>query len=77
MNAHRTALRVPENHVLQIVVPEFEAGTDVEVIVLPQQTTTTQFFDEASTENADLHGSVLRYDAPFESVAANDWEVAP
>jgi hypothetical protein len=39
MYTYRTELRVPDNHLLQISVPEFEAGEDVEVIVLQKNRT--------------------------------------
>jgi len=47
----------------------FRPGDKVEVIVRTHEARTSQA--------ADLRGSVLRYEGPFEPVASNDWDIQP
>ncbi len=44
-------------------------GRDVEIVIREIGA------DEVPAERYPLHGSVLRYDDPFEPVAEDDWEV--
>ncbi len=37
MNAYRTELRIPNNNILQIVATGFQAGEEVEVIILSKE----------------------------------------
>jgi hypothetical protein len=48
----------------------FKAGEPVEVIILALPTA------QPVQERYPLRGTVVKYDAPFESVAMQDWEAA-
>jgi hypothetical protein len=47
----------------------FQPGDEVEVSVRSRA--------NPQIEPADLRGSVLRYENPFDPVAADDWEIQP
>lgn len=68
MNAHRIETVVGNDKTVVLKNLPFSEGERIEVIVL-----------EKKVENQNplsLHGTVVRYDVPFEPVAAEDWEIS-
>ena len=66
MQTYRVETIVPSDGSLTIAALPFQAGEKVEVIVRRQQ--------NKHRERYSLRGKPIRYIAPFESVAQNDWE---
>ncbi len=68
MNAHRVETIVGSNQTVVLENLPFQEGEAIEIIVL-----------EKKVENRhlrSLRGTVIKYDAPFEPVAAEEWEAA-
>ena len=66
MNAHRIETVVGNNQTVILENLPFQEGERIEIIVL-----------EKKVENGcsqSLRGTVIKYDAPFESAAVEDWE---
>ncbi|MGI8787481.1 MAG: hypothetical protein ACR2HG_06960 [Pyrinomonadaceae bacterium] len=68
MNAHRMETVVQSNGSVTLNNLPFKEGEAVEIIVLQA---------EVKTKNSvSLRGNLLKYEEPFESVAAEDWEIS-
>ncbi len=68
MNAHRIETVVGNNQTVILENLPFQEGEKVEVIVLEKK--------PESQHSNSLRGTVVKYDAPFESAAAEDWEAS-
>ena len=68
MQAHRIEATVQSNGKIVLENLPFDEGEAVEVIVLE-----TKVKKEAA--EILLHGTLLKYENPFEPVAVEDWEV--
>jgi hypothetical protein len=66
--AHRIETVVEKNGTLTLENLPFIAGEAVEVIVLPR------VIPEEKTNRYPLRGLPLRYDAPTDPVASEDWD---
>jgi hypothetical protein len=67
MEAYRTEATISHNGILTIRGVPFQAGDRVEVIVLAQLGTRQR------GKRYALRGKPVRYAAPFDSVAEQDW----
>ncbi len=67
MQTYRVETTVPSDGNLTIAALPFQAGEKVEVIVRRRE-------QNKHREHYSLRGKPIRYIAPFESVAQNDWE---
>jgi len=77
MNAHRIETILTENGTLTLRDLPFQKGDAIEVIILERRSLRQS---EAPTSHSEsnpypLRGKVIRYDAPTEPVALEDWEV--
>jgi len=70
MRAHCLEKTLTEDGALQLDSLPFQKGDTVEVILLERAS------ESKSTQATSLKGSVLRYDAPTNPVALEDWEAA-
>ncbi|MCD4739386.1 MAG: hypothetical protein K8R89_09045 [Anaerolineae bacterium] len=70
MAAYKVATILKQNGTLILEQLPFQVGERVEVIVMRVSKPTLK----APTTITPLHGTVLRYDAPFAPVAESDWE---
>ncbi len=61
---------ITKNRVLTLHGVPFNAGDQVAVIVLSHS------HKRVSAKRYPLHGKRIRYTAPFELVAANEWDAA-
>jgi len=68
MEAYRIEKRIAANGVLYLDALPFREGELVEVIVLPRED------KKPGIHSLSLRGKVIRYIAPTEPVAQNDWE---
>ncbi|MCL5998892.1 MAG: hypothetical protein M1546_22965 [Chloroflexi bacterium] len=70
MQTYRIETLVSQNHILTIRGVPFRAGEKVEVIILshPRQ--------PIRADRYPLRGKPVRYIAPFDSVAENDWNAS-
>ncbi len=68
MQAYRVETTVTQDGTLIIKGVPFRAGTKVEVIIL------SHFRKAAKEVRYPLRGKPIRYLAPFESVAEDEWE---
>lgn len=66
MQAHRIETKVLPNGKIVLENLPFEKGENVEIIVLETKTKT-------KSEQKSLRGTLLKYEQPFEPVAAEDW----
>ncbi len=69
LQTYRVETTVSEKGVLTVQGLPFHRGEKVEVIIL---SSTRQ---PAKTARYPLRGKLIRYDAPFDSVAEDDWDV--
>ena len=69
MKAYRVEKQVSANGELKLSALPFQAGEEVEVIILSREKS------HSSTQPSALHGKVLEYIDPTEPVAEGDWEV--
>jgi len=67
MEAYRPEKKVAANGALQLDALPFREGESVEVIVLPTEDRSAQ------PAAPSLRGSVIKYVAPTEPVAQDDW----
>jgi len=67
MEAFRIETTVPQNGILTIRGVPFRAGEKIEVIVLSHR------LERKGSKRYPLRGQPIRYIAPFDSVAENDW----
>lgn len=67
MQTYRLETIIPSDGSLTIAALPFRAGEKVEVIVRRRE-------QNKRRERYSLRGKPIRYIAPFESVAQNDWE---
>ena len=70
MQAYRTEMGVAKNGVIHLAALPFREGEQVEVIVLPRRE------EPRRSVPLSLKGSVLKYDAPTQPVAEDDWEAS-
>ncbi|MSP14470.1 MAG: hypothetical protein EXR62_16140 [Chloroflexi bacterium] len=70
MQAYRIETTIAQNGTLLIQGVPFRAGDKVEVIILPSRSQEKQ----EPQNRYPLRGKVIRYEAPFDSVAENDWD---
>ncbi len=69
MKAHKIETKFSENGTLTLQNLPFQAGEEVEIIILERR-------PQPSDNNVySLRDKVIRYDAPSEPVALEDWEV--
>ncbi len=68
MSVHIAEVTVDESSRVVVDHVPFKPGDRVEVVVRSRQA--------LPAPRADLVGSVLRYDRPFDPVAQDDWEAA-
>ena len=68
MNAHRIETVVGNNQTVVLENLPFQEGEKIEVIILEKKVE-NQF-------SKSLRGTVIKYGAPFESVATEDWEAS-
>lgn len=71
MEAYKIATRIDKHGALLLDKLPFQAGDQVEVIVLKLPSIHSQ----TAKTRYPLHGKVVRYDDPFSPVAESDWEV--
>lgn len=69
MQAYRIETVVAQNGTITIRGIPFLAGEKVEVVILSRP------YGPKGKERYPLRGKPIRYLAPFESVAENDWEI--
>lgn len=69
MKAYRVEKQVVANGELKLKDLPFQAGEEVEVIILSHEKY------HASIQPSELHGKVIEYLDPTEPVAEGDWEV--
>lgn len=69
MNAHRIETILTETGTLILRDIPFQAGDTVEVIILERRS------PHPASNPYPLHGKVIRYDDPTETVAVEDWQV--
>jgi hypothetical protein len=69
MQAYRIETTLTQNGELRLAELPFRAGARLEVIVLAYEEQT------GTSECYPLRGTPYRYDAPFDPVAADEWEV--
>lgn len=69
MRAYRVETRVEEDGSVHLKALPFRKGERVEIIVRSREEE-----DDARVPPAALEGSVLRYEAPTEPVAEDDWD---
>jgi hypothetical protein len=67
MQVYRVETTISQNGKLSIKGLPFRKGEAVEVIVLPQK-------QIATTNPYPLHGTSVKYNKPFDSVAEEDWD---
>ena len=67
MQAHRIEATVQSNGKIVLENLPFDEGEAVEIIVLETKVKT-------ETAQKSLHGTLLKYEQPFEPVAVEDWE---
>ena len=70
IQAFRLETSLKENGTLTIDDLPFQAGDNVEVIVLPRSGA------EERATSYSLRGLPVQYERPFDSVAEGDWEAA-
>ena len=68
MEAYRVEKRIAENGALHLEALPFREGELVEVIVLPRED------KKSKLHSLSLQGKVIKYIAPTEPVAQDDWE---
>ncbi|MCY7376253.1 MAG: hypothetical protein LH472_09820 [Pyrinomonadaceae bacterium] len=68
MKAHRIETVVGSNQTVVLENLPFREGEEIEVIVLEKKV--------QNDYSHSLRGTVIKYDAPFEAVAGEDWEAA-
>lgn len=68
MNAHRIETIVGNDKTVILKDLPFDEGKEVEVIVLEKKIISD------SQNKYSLQGTLIKYDAPFEPVAEEDWE---
>lgn len=68
MNAHRIETVVGNNQTVVLENLPFQEGEKIEVIVLEKKV--------ENQPSKSLRGTVIKYDAPFESAATEDWEAS-
>ena len=66
MNAHRIETVVGNNQTVVLENLPFQEGEAIEVIVLEKKV--------ENRHSRSLRGTVIKYDMPFEPIAAEDWE---
>lgn len=71
LQAHRIETIVPQDGTLTLEHLPFPAGEAVEIIILPRSASPKQ------GNPYSLRSTRVRYDQPFEPVAADDWNAAP
>jgi hypothetical protein len=69
LQTYRVETTVSEKGVLTVRGLPFHKGEKVEVIILSPAR------QSAKTTRYPLRGKLIRYDAPFDSVAEGDWDV--
>jgi hypothetical protein len=69
MQTYRTETIISEDGTITIHGVPFRTGDRVEVIILGYS------HKKKDGERYPLRGKPIRYDAPFDSVAEDDWEV--
>ena len=69
MQAYKTDTVISENGVITIHGVPFRTGDRVEVIILSYS------HKKNNSERYPLRGKPIRYDAPFDTVAEDDWEL--
>ena len=69
MKAYRAEKQVAANGELKLSALPFEAGEEVEVIILSREKS------PSSIQPSTLRGKVIEYLDPTEPVAEGDWEV--
>jgi hypothetical protein len=69
MNIHRLEITLTENGKISLDNLPFKAGESVEITISTQDTVFSK------DHPFPLQGSVYYYDAPFEPVAPDEWEV--
>lgn len=67
MQAHRIEATIQANGKIVLENLPFNEGESVEIIVLETKA-------KSQSEKTPLHGTLLKYEQPFEPVAAEDWE---
>ena len=67
MQAHRIEATVQSNGKIVLENLPFDEGEAVEIIVLETKV-------KHETTQKSLHGTLLKYEQPFEPVAVEDWE---
>ncbi len=67
MEIYRIETIISQNHVLTLRGVPFRPGEKVQVIILSQP------HKQERPEPYPLRGKPIRYTAPFDSVAENDW----
>lgn len=70
MKSFRTAATVDEERQLHLRGLPFDPGEEVEVVLHRRETSA------AAAERYPLRGLSVRYEDPFEPVAAEDWEAS-
>ena len=69
LQTYRVETTIAEKGILTVLGLPFHKGDKVEVIIL------SPVRQSAKAKRYPLRGKLIRYDAPFESVAEDDWEV--
>ena len=68
MNTFRLDTTLTQDGTLTLSDLPFQAGDSVEIIIVPRKSTSS------AQTGYSLRGKVIRYDAPTEPVAQQDWE---
>jgi len=71
LQTYRVETTIAEKGILTVQGLPFHKGDKVEVIIL------SPVRQSAKAKRYPLRGKLISYDAPFESVAEDDWEVRP
>jgi hypothetical protein len=69
MQTYRTETIISENGIITIHGVPFRTGDRVEVIILGYS------YKKKNGERYPLRGEPIRYDAPFDNAAEDDWEI--
>jgi hypothetical protein len=69
LQTYRFETTISKKGILTVQGLPFHKGEKVEVIIL------SPVRQSAKSKRYPLRGKLIRYDAPFESVAEDDWEV--
>lgn len=74
MNAYKVETVLTEDGTLLLKELPFQAGDEVEIIILERPKTSSPSSPDRSPRS--LQGSILRYDDPFEpALSPDEWEV--